>query len=301
MYRFLLLTGILLCGMGTSLVSAQNLNQEVIDAEGNRKLLGKCNRNAFLMEAYKAWFEKGYDAYEPKTEILHKISSRLEDIEIEIFMGTWCGDSRRGVPQFYKVMDQLGIEEDRISLINLDNGDGAYKQSPTHEEAGKLIHRVPTFIVNRGGKEIGRIVESPITSFEMDLAQIVYGLPSSPNYKIVKHLHSIFETMDSIPQDWPGLLEIARKIQHDSWNDRELNTWGYVLMAKNDMDRALAVFRINAMLYRKVPNVYDSLGEALAKVGEREEAIQMYERVLNMEPDNQSVKDRLALLKEKRE
>ena len=301
MYRISLLISILLCGIGTSLVSAQSLNQEVVDAEGNRKLLGKCNRKAFQMEAYKDWFEKGYEAYEAHTKLIEKIEARLTGVEIEIFMGTWCGDSRRGVPQFYKVMDKLGIGEDRITLINVDNGDGAYKQSPTHEEVGKLIHRVPTFIVKRDGKEIGRIVETPVTSFEMDLAQIVYGLPSSPNYKIVQRLDAIFEAMDSIPQDWPGLVKIAREIQHDSWNDRELNTFGYVLMARDDMNKALAVFKINAMLYRNIPNVYDSLGEALAKAGKTEEAIQMYERVLKMEPDNESAKEQLSLLKQEKE
>ena len=275
---------------------AQKYNREVIDAEGQAKLLGPCTREGLRKAPYAEWFEANYGAYAPQEELFQYCQSNLEGVEIEIFLGTWCGDSRREVPRFYKIMDQLGMPDTQLHLIALDKESAAYKQSPSHEEVGKLIHRVPTFIVYRDGEEIGRIVETPHTSFEMDLSQILQGLPSAPNYKIVPRLDQILEE-HGIPEDRKDLLNIAREIQHDSWNDRELNTYAYVLMGRNEFEKAIAVLTINAMLYRNVANVWDSLGEALGRNGQFEEAISMYEVALELDPGNENARDQIAKLK----
>ena len=52
-------------------------------------------------------------------------------------MGTWCGDSKREVPRFYKILDEMGVKEQDIQLYNLDNRGDAYKQSPGGEEKGQ--------------------------------------------------------------------------------------------------------------------------------------------------------------------
>lgn len=289
----ILFLGILFTGFG---LQSQTLNHEVTYAEGRKMLLGKCNREGLNKEAYKEWFDKNYEAHAIDAAVLEKCKDKLDGIEIQIFMGTWCGDSRREVPRFYKVMDELGVGEDQISLINLNRGAEKTKQSPTHEEVGKLIHRVPTFIVMKEGKEIGRIVETPVTSFEIDLAQILHGFPSAPNYKVVMRLNKLLDEKN-IPTDRKELIEIARAVQHDSWNDGELNTFGYVLMAAGDIDRAIAVFTINTMLHRNVPNVWDSLGEAYEKAERLPDALKMYEAVVKLDPDNEHALEKIASLK----
>ncbi len=289
---------LLLVTLLTFSLAAQSLNQSVLDAEGKAKLLGPCNRAGLEAEPYGAWFQSGYEAYVVDSILLQRCEGSLTDLQIEVFLGTWCGDSRREVPRFFKVLDQLALPETALSLVALDNGSEATKQSPSHEEVGKLIHRVPTFIVYRNGAEIGRIVETPHTSFEMDLTQIVLGVPSAPNYKIVARLDQLL-TENGIPTEQQGLVELARMIQHDSWNDRELNTYAYVLMARKELDKAIAVLTINAMLYRSVPNVWDSLGEALALAGQLEQAIQMYERVLSLDPTHDNAQKQLVVLREK--
>ena len=54
----------------------------------------------------------------------------------------------------------------------LSNQDSVYKQSPAHEERGLEIHRVPDLDSIEKGREIGRIVESPVLSLERDLLAI---------------------------------------------------------------------------------------------------------------------------------
>jgi hypothetical protein len=98
-------------------------------------------------------------------------------------MGTWCGDSRREVPRIYKILDYCQVKRSQIQLIYLNNSDTAYKQSPGHEEQGLNIRRVPTLLIFRNQREVGRVVESPVTSLEKDILAIVSGQPYEHRYK----------------------------------------------------------------------------------------------------------------------
>lgn len=46
------------------------------------------------------------------------------------------------------------------------------QNSPNKDEQGLNIHRVPTFIIYKEGKEVNRIVEFHIESFEKNLLKI---------------------------------------------------------------------------------------------------------------------------------
>jgi hypothetical protein len=98
-------------------------------------------------------------------------------------MGTWCGDSRREVPRIYKLLDYCQVSPSQLQLVNVSNSDTAYKQSPGHEEQGLNIRRVPTLLIFEGQHEVGRVVESPVTSLEKDILAIVTGQPYEHRYK----------------------------------------------------------------------------------------------------------------------
>ncbi len=273
----------------------QTLNQESTDKSGKTILLGQCNRDGLTKTPYNDWFSKNYENYKPNETLIKKSKRKIKGIEVEIFMGTWCGDSKREVPRFYKVIEELNIDEANIALINVNNTDKQYKQSPTNEEKGKLIHRVPTFIFYKDGEEMGRIVETPVTSFEMDIAQLLNGLPVEPNYKVVHELDKVLNA-EGVPSDRKGLFEIAKKIQYFDKNDRELNTYGYILMNQGEIDKAIAVLTINSMLYSKTPNVYDSLGEAYEQKGDLDQALLMYQKVLSITPKNKHALEKVEEL-----
>lgn len=57
-----------------------------------------------------------------------------------------------------------------------------------------------------------------------------------------------------------------------------VNQFGYILLGRNDIESAIAVFRRNVELYPKSANVYDSLGEALEKSGKLDAARDSYGR-----------------------
>ena len=111
-------------------------------------------------------------------------------------MGTWCGDSKQEVPRFYKVLEACEFPEDQLTVIALSSKPYMYKKSPNHEEAGLNIHRVPTFIFYKDRKEVNRIVEHPIETFEKDMLNIVTKNDYKSNYQIVTKFITFLEKMD---------------------------------------------------------------------------------------------------------
>ena len=141
---------------------------------------------------YAPWFNKRYDEFK-LDDTTYSWSSELKDIEVDVYMGTWCGDSKEWVPSFLKIWDQLGLDRKKLTFTALYDIDERYKQGPNGEEKGKQIHRDPTFIFKRDGKEIARIVETPQNDLLTDIGQIALGLPSKPNYRAANYLMNLLE------------------------------------------------------------------------------------------------------------
>ena len=149
------------------------VNRVVVDDKTGRQILvGITERSAFESPDFNEWFSKNYIEYEPDSVVIEQIKSFSDSINIQIFMGTWCSDSRREVPRFFKVIDGLSFDERKIEIINVNRK----KKSPTHEERNKNIEFVPTFLIIKNGTEIGRIVEFPMITLEGDLLSILLGI-----------------------------------------------------------------------------------------------------------------------------
>jgi thiol-disulfide isomerase/thioredoxin len=261
------------------------------------KLLGTVSEDALRKEPYASWFVKNHDDYHPNQDIIEQLKNYpLSIFKVKIFFGTWCGDTKREMPRFLKVLNQIGFPKENIKFIALDNDDKNYKQSPAHEEKGMSIYRVPTFIFYEKGKEIARINELPVQSTERDLLQIFKKQLYIPNY--ISH---------ALVDNWlkQGLLSdenlsaagLARQAKSAIISEGELNACGYVLMARNDNREALNVFRINANLFPKSPNCFDSLGEIYSKMGNKPKAIAAYEQALLLDPTNKKLAEKIEKLK----
>jgi hypothetical protein len=91
------------------------------------------------------------------------------EAKVLIFLGTWCSDSKREVSRFFQIADSTGMTPDDYMLYGLDRK----KASPEGMERQYQIDRVPTFILLLRKKEIGRIVETPKTTLEGDILNIL--------------------------------------------------------------------------------------------------------------------------------
>ena len=174
------------CSVAKNSSSPVLLNQISKDSRGNDMLLGKCTRTALLQAPFADWFKPNYDSYAVDSFTCNFIRPLLAGKSITIFLGTWCGDSKREVPRILKMLDCCDFPMNELKLVMVGNNDSLYKKSPQHEEAGKNIVRVPTVIVEQKGVEIGRIIEFPITSLEKDLLAILRKEKYQPNYHQLK-------------------------------------------------------------------------------------------------------------------
>jgi hypothetical protein len=161
-------------------------NQISKDARGNDMLLGKCTRAALLEAPFAEWYKPNYDSYIVDSFTCNFIRPLLAGKSITIFLGTWCGDSKREVPRVLKMLDCCNFPEKNLTLIMVSNKDSLYKKSPQHEEAGKNIVRVPTIIIEQKGIEVGRIIEFPKVSLEKDMLSILRKENYQPNYHSLK-------------------------------------------------------------------------------------------------------------------
>ena len=237
---------------------------------------------------YKIWFNKYYNELKlPKKRL--RLKSKLKNTTVDIYLGTWCGDSKKWVPQFIRLWDELGLKRSQLRLIGLYNDEKRYKTAPNGEEQGKQIHRVPAFIFKSNNVEYARIVESPKNDLVTDVAQIALGFPSKPNYEGANYLFKLVDTkpLEVIQKNKNEHYKILRTKTH---NSKELNSLGYVLLKNKRTKEALLCFELNTKLFEYLPNVYDSYGEALAINGEYLKALKMYERVLMIEPENKNAK-----------
>jgi thiol-disulfide isomerase/thioredoxin len=116
-------------------------------------------------------FSLVYDTSRIHEDFVGLIQQVHEGIDVIVFLGTWCSDSRREVPRFLKIADLAGMNVDRIKLYGLDRT----KKSRDGLTDRYGIERVPTFIFLLGEREVGRIVEVPRTTLEGDVLSILAG------------------------------------------------------------------------------------------------------------------------------
>ncbi|WP_343330884.1 thioredoxin family protein [Polaribacter staleyi] len=134
-------------------------------------LIGLANKASFQQAPYKTWFDQKFDTYTPDAQTIASLKKELKGVTVKGFMGTWCGDSKRETPRFFKILEQADFDLNNFELITVNRS----KKTPDNLQEGFNIKRVPTFIFYKKGKEIGRYVEYARESLEKDMLKIVSG------------------------------------------------------------------------------------------------------------------------------
>lgn len=148
----------------------QEKNQIIFDEAANQEILyGVATVEVFANLPFSQWYLSEYEQYTLSPEVLDSLNFNLNDISIKVVLGTWCPDSRREFPRFMKVLTQLEFPLERLTIIGVNRS----KISPEAGVNEGFVDFVPTFIVYKDGVEIGRIIESPVKSLELDFYSIV--------------------------------------------------------------------------------------------------------------------------------
>lgn len=142
-------------------------------------LSGLQTKESFMQAPFNSWFDSGYLEYTPDATTVAALKKAMKGITIRGYMGTWCSDSQRETPQFYKLMDAIAFKEKNITLVTVDES----KKEPVDLVQGYNIMQVPTFIFYKDGKELGRYVEYARDTMEKDFLQIVAGTGYKHSYE----------------------------------------------------------------------------------------------------------------------
>lgn len=125
-----------------------------------------------ILKTNADWGKK-YMNYRVDESLLDTLKSKTgDDLNIVVYLGTWCGDSLNNVPGFIKIIDELGAG-DKIP-VEYYNVKRKPNRSMKYYVEELTVERVPTFIFYRSGKEIGRIVENPKNSLIEDFLEIIF-------------------------------------------------------------------------------------------------------------------------------
>lgn len=280
--RIFIILFVLLIAEGLSY--AQPFNQEFQSENGTPVLLGKINWEGLAQEHYP-WFQENYDTYQPESALVDSLSRLLEKYTITAFMGTWCGDSKREVPRFYKLLEEAQFPLERLTMVAVNRGKEAYKQSPGGEHEGMDIFRVPTFVIYKNGKEVNRIIESPVVSLEDDLFQILQK-EYTPNYQGVHQMIDLMKTK-GLPHSEKGIKKLVSKLEPtiESWY--ELNTLSNLLFYKFQFEEAIAIGQLNLQLFPEEPGPIRSLASKYAEMKETDTARSLYKKALAIAPNDE--------------
>jgi hypothetical protein len=141
-------------------------------------LIGPVTREQ-VEAAVPAWVQAGVEA-SPDLVAARALAGVAPGAEVTVLLGTWCSDSRREISRLWKAFDTIGATSAggagsglpfTLTYIGVDEA----KREPAAAVATAGLKYVPTVIVRRDGREVGRIVESSPHGVEVDLLALLGG------------------------------------------------------------------------------------------------------------------------------
>ncbi len=151
--------------------SMNQLSPQKIIRNDIEMLYGKSSMEQIYFD-YPEW-ELREENYHPDEGTIEELTRISGNYEINIFLGTWCSDSEREVPRFYKILKNSLLDKKiKLNIWAVDRKIKLENDLPEQFE----LERVPTFIIIKDGNEIGRIIETPANTLEKDFLQILQEL-----------------------------------------------------------------------------------------------------------------------------
>ncbi|ASZ12217.1 serine hydrolase [Chitinophaga pendula] len=179
------------------------------------------------------------------------------------------------------------MEGDQISLHSHDGSAGYYQALLVSEP---LKGRTVILMVNNR--------QDNIYDFNLAIQNILDGKPYVQPKKSAEPLLLKDIDQQTIPQFFARYhaLKKSHGVQYNFDAESLLNGIGYYLLRKDRVDDAITVFTYNTRLYPMSGNVFDSLGEAYYKKGDKKNALLHYKHSLALDPNNPAARKIVASL-----
>lgn len=168
MKPLVLLVSFLLAG-----IVAFSQSQYEVSMDGPDKVLkGIISRDLVQKDSVFKWFAVNQQGYNPNADAVNAIKPNASSLHFIVFGGTWCGDTKYILPKFYSLADAAAVPANHITLIGVDRN----KKTLGYLAESLNVINVPTIIVLKDGKEIGRVVEYGKTGqWDKELGEVISG------------------------------------------------------------------------------------------------------------------------------
>ncbi|MBT2560498.1 class A beta-lactamase-related serine hydrolase [Pedobacter sp. ISL-68] len=173
----------------------------------------------------------------------------------------------------------------------------------TDEREGKIVFHdgfvtgLTSILLHNITKNQSVILLSNSASSIFPISNAILNLINSKPYNIpVQNLSRIYgnliedgnkEKANQLIQEYlknPNIYEAS---------ERDFNRLGYQFLRLQKCENALRVFNSATLIFPKSWNVFDSYGEALHQCGKKEEAVKMYQKSIDLNPENENGKQML--------
>ncbi len=118
-------------------------------------LNGIITKYALQNDSTYKWYASSQDIYSPSQELVTSLVGAKGKFQFVVFGGTWCEDTQFILPKFFKLQEQAGFPDAAISFFAVDRN----KKTVGGIADAFKVQNVPTIIVMKDGKELGRVVE----------------------------------------------------------------------------------------------------------------------------------------------
>jgi thiol-disulfide isomerase/thioredoxin len=144
----------------STVLFGQHQYQVMVEGSNEKTYKGIISQEVLLADTSFKWYAANLKGYNPNKG----------GLELLVFMGTWCEDSHVIIPKFYSLLEAAAFSKDKVTLIGVDRS----KVTLSHLAEALNIKSVPTIIILKNGKELGRVVEyGKYGLFDMEMGEIL--------------------------------------------------------------------------------------------------------------------------------
>lgn len=118
-------------------------------------LVGKKDIHSIKNTSNYEWLNVGIKNYKSDKIVLEKLKKiNWTEYSVVAVCGSWCEDTQHLLPQFINVSEQIKLQNINYYFVDRE------KKSPENAKENFKIDKIPTFIIYKNGKELGRIIET---------------------------------------------------------------------------------------------------------------------------------------------
>jgi thiol-disulfide isomerase/thioredoxin len=172
-YRIIVVLGLFFIQPCVHAQSPLTLFEVVSDAEEKKFLKGFITKDQITNDPDFAWYQQNLKYAKANAQYAAIIKEKAYDFQVILFLGTWCHDSQQILPKYFSLLEASEFPDHHMTLIACDR----QKTTLANLQRPFKVANVPTLIVMKDGKEVGRIVEFGESGMvDKDLADLVKKL-----------------------------------------------------------------------------------------------------------------------------